>query len=233
MKKNVQVMCILAALLLSIINANAQKASKRLLTPTNHALVLIDLQGQMVFAVKNIPTEELRNNTAIVAGAAKIFSVPTVVSIIAEKSFSGPVIPEVQEFFPRSTNTYYERTSMNAWEDVNARKAIVDKKKNKIVFGGLWTEVCLVDAVLSAIEEGYDVYFITDISGGVSMEAHEKGVQRMIQAGGQPMTAMQYILELQRDWARTETYEPVTTLIKKYGGAYGVGILYAHEMLKH
>jgi nicotinamidase-related amidase len=122
---------------------------------------------------------------------------------------------------------------MNTWEDVNAHKAIVDKGKKKIVLAGLWTSVCIVGPALSAISEGYDVYVITDASGDVSKEAHDQAIARMVQAGAHPMTSIQYLLELQRDWARSETYVPVTNLVKKYGGAYGIGIQYAHEMLKH
>lgn len=211
----------------------AQKPSPMLLNPTNHALVLIDHESQMGFATKSIEMTDLRNNTAIVAGASKIFKVPTVVTTVAEKSFSGPVFPEVSEFYPAATSNYIDRTTMNTWEDVNAHKAIVDKGKKKIVFAGLWTSVCIVGPALSAISEGYDVYVITDASGDVSKEAHEQAVARMVQAGAHPMTAIQYILELQRDWARSETYVPVTNLMKKYGGSYGIGIQYAHEMLKH
>jgi nicotinamidase-related amidase len=87
--------------------------------------------------------------------------------------------------------------------------------------------------VLSAINDGYDVYVVTDASGDVSKEAHDQAVTRMVQAGAHPVTATQYILELQRDWARQGTYKAVTDLVKRYGGAYGLGMQYAHDMLKH
>jgi nicotinamidase-related amidase len=216
------------------ISSFAQKPGPALLHPTNHTLVLIDMQGQMAFATKNIDVIELRNNTAIVAGASKIFKVPTIVTTIAEKSFSGPVFPELSEFYPSSASPYIERTTMNAWEDNRAHKTIVAKGNKKIVFAGLWTSVCIGTAALSAIHEGYEVYFITDACGDVSKEAHDRSIQRMIAAGATPVTSIQYLLELQRDWARSDTYKPVTDLIKKYGGAYGIGTQYAHDMLpKH
>lgn len=213
--------------------ASAQKPSPALLNPTNHTLVLIDNEGQMAFATKSIDIMELRNNTALVAGASKIFNVPTVVTTVAEKSFAGPVFPEVSEFYPQATSHYIDRTTMNTWEDVNAHKAIADKGKKRIVLAGLWTSVCIVGPALSAINEGYEVYIITDACGDVSKESHDMAIQRMVQAGVKPMTSIQYLLELQRDWARSATYKPVTDLVKKYGGAYGIGILYAQEMLKH
>ena len=211
----------------------AQKPSPELLNSSNHALVLIDQEGQMAFATHSISIDVLRNNTAIIAGASKIFNVPTVVTTVAEQSFSGPVFPEVEEFYPQATSNYVDRTTMNTWEDVNAYKAITGKGKQKIVLAGLWTGVCIVGPALSAINDGYEVYVITDACGDVSVEAHEQAIARMIQAGARPMTSMQYLLELQRDWARGETYVAVTDLAKKYGGAYGIGVLYSHKMLKH
>jgi nicotinamidase-related amidase len=233
MKKMVKTFAALIVAAVVSVGANAQKPSPELLNPTNHALVLIDYESQMAFPVKSISVEELRNNTAIVAGASKIFNVPTVVTTVAEKSFSGPVFPEVSEFYPVNTSNYIDRTTMNTWEDVNAHKAITGKNKKKIVLAGLWTSVCIVGPALSAKADGYDVYVITDASGDVSKEAHEMAMNRLIQQGIKPITSVQYLLELQRDWARSETYAPVTSLVKKYGGAYGIGIQYAHEMLKH
>lgn len=224
---------ILFAVLLTSFTAFAQKPSPALLNPTNHSLVLIDYEGQMAFPVQSIPVDQLRNNAAIVAHASKIFNVPTVVTTVAEHSFSGPVFPEILEVYPKETSNFIDRTTMNTWEDVNAHKAIVAKGKKTIVMGGLWTSVCIVGPVLSAITEGYTVYVITDASGDVSKEAHEMAVLRMIQAGAIPITSVQYLLELQRDWARSGTYKAVNDLIQRYAGAYGIGVQYARNMLKH
>lgn len=222
-----------AVLALASIGMFAQKPSPSLLNPTNHTLVMIDYQSQMAFATKNIDPELLRNNAGLIAGTTKIFNVPTVVTTVAETTFSGPVFPEVQEFYPKASSNYIDRTTMNCWEDVNAQKAIAGKGKKTLVMGGLWTSVCIVGPVLSAINEGYTVYVITDASGDVSKEAHEMAVTRMVQAGARPITSLQYILELQRDWSRSETYKAVTDLIVKYGGAYGIGIQYARAVIKH
>jgi nicotinamidase-related amidase len=207
--------------------------STNLLSPQNHTLILIDFEGEMAFATKSIAISELRTNVAIIAGASKIFNVATIVTTVMEKSFSGPVFPEIEEFYPQATSGYIDRTSMNTWEDEPAYKAIVAKGKKKLVLAGLWTGVCIVGPALSAIEQGYQVYVIADACGDVSPEAHERAMQRMVQAGAMPITSIQYLLELQRDWARQETYVPLTDLMKKYGGAYGIGIHYAHHMLKH
>lgn len=231
MKKTIKTIAILFTLAGITFQGYSQKPSSELLSPSNHALILVDHQSQMGFATKNISITELRSNAAILAGSSKIFNIPTVVTTVAAKSFSGPVFSEITEFYPASG--YIDRTTMNCWEDINAQKAIAAKNQKKLVFAGLWTSVCIVGPALSAKADGYDVYVIADACGDVSKEAHDMAISRMIQAGVKPMTAMQYILELQRDWARTETYKAVTDLIKKYGGAYGIGIQYGHEMLKH
>lgn len=208
--------------------AVAGEPSKNLLTPENHALILIDHQPQMAFATHSHDIVELRNNVAGLAKSAKAFDVPTVLTTVAEKSFSGPIFHEVQAVFPEQKPI--DRTTMNTWEDDRVTDLIEDLGREKIVIAALWTEVCGVMPVLSAIEEGYDVFFVTDASGGVTKEAHDMAVQRMVQAGAVPITWLQYMLELQRDWARTGTYVDVTDIAKEHGGGYGLGLIYAGEM---
>jgi nicotinamidase-related amidase len=202
--------------------------AKSLLSPTDHALVLIDHQSQMAFATKSIDAVQLRNNAALVAQAAAGFKVPTVLTTVAEKSFSGPMFDEIKAAFPG--HKVIDRTSMNTWEDENIAVEVNRIGKSRLVFAGLWTSVCIVGPVLSALEQGFEAYVIADASGDVSDEAHERAMQRMIQAGARPMTSVQYLLELQRDWARGDTYEMTTGIAKKLGGGYGLGITYAKAM---
>ena len=201
---------------------------KSLITPKDHLLILIDHQSQMAFATHSIDAVALRTNTAVVANAAAGFGVPTIVTSVAEKSFSGPIFDEIKDAFPDAEVT--DRTTMNTWEDENVIRRVNSAGKDRIVFAGLWTSVCIVGPVLSALDQGYEVYVVADACGDVSVEAHERAMQRMIQAGAIPMTAIQYLLELQRDWARGETYELTTGIAKKFGGAYGLGLIYAKQM---
>lgn len=203
-------------------------AGTGLLTPTDHTLILVDHQSQMAFATKSIDASTLRTNTALVANAAAGFGVSTIVTTVAEKSFSGPVFDEISEALPNVEVT--DRTTMNSWEDANVIRRVNAIGKERLVFAGLWTSVCIVGPVLSALDQGFEVYAITDASGDVSEEAHERAVERMVQAGARPMTSLQYLLELQRDWARGETYDLTTGIARKYGGAYGLGIIYAKTM---
>jgi nicotinamidase-related amidase len=202
--------------------------AKSLISPANHALVMIDFQSQMAFATKSIDTTLLRNNAALVAQAAAGFNVPTILTTVAEKSFSGPMFSEVTEPFPGQK--LLDRTSMNTWEDEGVIEEVNRIGKERLVFAGLWTSVCIVGPVASAIEQGFEVYFIADACGDISAEAHERAVQRMIALGATPMTSLQYLLELQRDWARGETYDFTTGVAKKLGGAYGLGVTYAKTM---
>lgn len=203
-------------------------AGPLLLTPTDHTLIMIDHQSQMAFATHSIDATVLRTNAALVAHAAAGFGVSTIVTSVAEKSFSGPVFDEIKDAFPGAEIT--DRTSMNTWEDANVIKRVNAIGKDRLVLAGLWTGVCIVGPALSALAQGFEVYFISDCCGDISVEAHERAVQRMIQAGARPMTSLQYLLELQRDWARSETYELTTGIARKFGGAYGLGITYAKAM---
>jgi nicotinamidase-related amidase len=119
---------------------------------------------------------------------------------------------------------------MNSWDDPKFRAAVKATGRKKIVIAALWTEVCLSMPTIEMLREGFEIYIVTDASGGTTLEAHNMAVQRMVQAGAVPMTWMQTMLEWQRDWARTQTYDAVTGIAKEHGGAYGMGIRYAKDM---
>ena len=200
----------------------------KLLKPTDHTLVMIDFQSQMAFATHSIDAVNLRNNAALVAQAAAGFKVSTILTTVAEKSFSGPMFSEITDAFPGQK--LLDRTSMNTWEDAAVIEEVNRIGKPRIVLAGLWTSVCIVGPALSALDQGFEVFVIADACGDVSAEAHNRAMERMVQAGAQPMTSLQYLLELQRDWARGETYELTTGIAKKVGGAYGLGVTYAKTM---
>jgi nicotinamidase-related amidase len=200
-----------------------------LLNPQNCVVILIDHQPQMAFGTSSIDRQTLINNVVGLAKAAKTFNVPIILTTVAANSFSGPIFPQIQELFPDQTPI--DRTSMNSWEDENFVRAVKATGRKKLVIAALWTEVCLAFPALCALNEGYDVYAVTDASGGTSPEAHAMAIQRITQAGAIPVTWLQVLLEFQRDWARTETYEAVTGIAKEHAGAYGIGIRYAKAML--
>jgi nicotinamidase-related amidase len=209
------------------VNATPNPGSQ-LISPDDHALVMIDFQAQMAFATKSIDVVLLRNNAALVAHAAAGFEVPTILTTVAEKTFSGPMFSEITDAFPG--RPLLDRTSMNTWEDAAVIKEVNAIGKKRLVFCGLWTSVCIVGPTLSALDQGFEVYVIADACGDVSEEAHDRAMDRMVQAGARPMTSVQYLLELQRDWARAETYDMTTGIARKFGGGYGLGIIYAKTM---
>lgn len=208
-------------------NASATPG-KSLLSPGDHTLIMIDFQSQMAFATRSIDIGMLRTNAALVAGAAKEFGVTTILTTVAAESFSGPMFNEITDTLP--DHQLFDRTSMNTWEDAAVIAEVNNIGKPRLVLCGLWTSVCIVGPVASAIDQGFEAYVITDACGDVSNEAHERAVERMIQLGAVPMTSLQYLLELQRDWARTDTYDATTGVAKRLAGGYGLGITYAKTM---
>ncbi|OAI48543.1 hydrolase [Gammaproteobacteria bacterium SCGC AG-212-F23] len=205
------------------------RSSLELLNPNNCTIILIDHQPQMFFGVESANRETIINNVVALAKAAKIFKVPTILTTVAAKTFSGPLIPQLQTVFPDQKPI--DRTSMNSWEDKNFVAAVEKTKRKKLVIAALWTEVCLAFPAISAVQAGYEVYAVVDASGATTLEAHNTAIQRMIQVGVVPVTWVQVLCELQRDWARQETYEAVMNLAKEHAGAYGAGIFYAQSMI--
>ncbi|MBK5276829.1 MAG: hydrolase [Desulfuromonadales bacterium] len=200
-----------------------------LLNPENSALILIDFQPQMTFGVANIDRQTLFNNVMLLAKSAKIFNVPTILTTVETKSFSGNMWPQILDIFPNQEPI--ERSSMNSWEDTKFVEAVAATGRKKLIMAALWTEVCLAFPALEAIKAGYEVYAVEDASGGTSLTAHNAALRRIEQAGAVPVTSLQVLLEYQRDWAHKDTYNDVIETVKEHCGAYGQGVEYAYTMV--
>jgi nicotinamidase-related amidase len=200
-----------------------------LLNPQNSAVIFIDFQPQMVFGVANIDRQTLFNNVLLLAKAARTFKVPTVLTTVESKGFSGNMWPQLLDIFPDQQPV--ERSSMNSWEDGKFVAAVKATGKKKLVMAALWTEVCLTFPALEAMKAGFEVYAVEDASGGTTVTAHNAAMRRIEQAGAVPMTALQVLLEYQRDWAHKETYDAVLEIVKEHCGAYGQGVEYAYTMV--
>jgi nicotinamidase-related amidase len=190
----------------------------------NAAMVLIDFQPAMYQGVQSHDRLEIVHNVQILAKTAKLFGLPTVLSTVAKDSFSGPFMPEVTGLFPDLT--VVDRTSINAWVDGGFRKAVADTGRKKIVLAGLWTEACVMFPSLDLLREGYEVYIPADACGDISREAHERAMQRLVQAGAVPMNALQVVFELQQDWARGQTYDGVMEILKAHT-PYGIQVRFS------
>lgn len=197
---------------------------RNMLTPDNCALALIDFQPAMFQGVQSHDRLVVMENVQALAKAAKVFGVPTVITTVAKDSFSGPFMPEVTDLFP--DQPIIDRTSINSWLDPNFRAAIAATGRKRIVIAGLWTCACVSFPTLDLLEEGYEVFIPTDACGDTSVEAHERAVQRLVQAGAVPLTSLQWVFELQQDWARQETYEGVMQILKAHT-PYGIQVRFS------
>jgi nicotinamidase-related amidase len=189
-------------------------SDKGLLTPENCTVIFIDHQSQMFFGVASIDRQELLNNLMVLAKAAKIFGAPVVLTAIESKEFTGDLLPELLELFPGQTPI--ERSTMNSWDNGDFVAAVKKTGRRNLVIAALWTEVCLAMPALQALTDGYFVYAVEDASGGMSIVGHHAALRRMEQAGAVSVTALQVLLEFQRDWARHEHYDEVIRAVKAH-----------------
>ena len=195
-----------------------------MLTPQNSAIAIIDYQPAMYQGVQSHDRLAIMNNVQVLAKAAKLFKIPTVLSTIAKDTFSGPFMPEVADLFPG--HDIIDRTAMNSWLDAKFREAVHATGRKKIVVAGLWTEACVLFPTIDLLKEGFEVYIPADACGDLSVEAHNRAMDRMTQAGAIPITSWQYVFELQQDWARAETYEGVMTLLRAHS-PYGIQVRFS------
>ncbi|MGV7207443.1 isochorismatase family protein [Oxalobacteraceae bacterium A2-2] len=200
-----------------------------LLTPQDCALVLLDQQAGLQFAVQSMDRQTLLNNSVALLETTQAFSLPVVVSTSASKVYSGPLLPDLAALLP--DHPVIERRNMNAWEDANMLAAIQATGRKRLIFSGMLTEACISFAVLSALRDGYECYVVGDACGGLTATGHELAMQRMAGQGAQPTSWIQVLLELQRDWTRRDTYDAARAVVEKHGGGYGVGLRYARQML--
>jgi nicotinamidase-related amidase len=183
-----------------------------LLTPQNAALFLIDYQPSQIAAVKSMDHDLLLENIVSTVKTAKAFGLPIVHSTINVATGRGqPTVPELAELL--ADNPPIDRTTTNAWEDADFVAAVRATGRRKLIACALWTEICMAFPALDALREGYDVYPVVDAIGGTSDEAHRAGLERVIQAGGSPVSWVALAVELQRDWAREETVADVIEIV--------------------
>jgi len=199
-----------------------------LLTPENCVLVLIDHQPFQLANVNSHDPTMVINNVTGLAKTAKAYRVPTILTTVNEER-GGLIFKQVQAVFPDQKTI--NRTFINCWEDRRVVEAVGKTGRKKLVLAGLWTEMCVAMPAIQAMGEGYDVYVVTDASGGVSPEAHDMAIRRLAAAGVQPITWLALAGELQRDWARTEHLGEVAELFVDYAGATGSAFLWETQLL--
>jgi nicotinamidase-related amidase len=199
-----------------------------LLTPEDSVLVLIDHQP---FQFANLHSHEptmIVNNVVALAKTAKVFNVPTILTTVLEDR-GGKLIKPLQDVFPQQMPI--DRTFINTWEDTRVVDAVKKTGRKKIIMAALWSEICLAMPAIQAAGEGYEVYAVTDASGGVSAEAHEMAIRRIIMAGVVPITWMAVAGELQRDWARQEQAAAMAGIFLEHGGGTGIALAWELQLL--
>ena len=186
----------------------------RLLTPQNAMLMVIDYQPTQVNSIKSMDHDTLVEHVVTVIRTARAFGLPIVHSTVNVRT--GRNAPPVQPVLDAvGSDTYFDRTTINAWEDVEFRAAVEATGRRKLIITALWTEACLTFPTLDALRAGYEVFPVVDAVGGTSVLAHETALRRVEQAGAQLITIPMLLCELQRDWARTATVPAFVELLFK------------------
>jgi nicotinamidase-related amidase len=183
-----------------------------LITPENSAFVFIDYQPEQIAAVRSMDHDELLMNAVSTVRAVKAFDVPVIHSTVNVASGQvGGTLPELAELL--EDDPPLDRTTVNSWEDIEFVQAVHATGRRKLIFCALWTEVCMAFTALDALRDGYEVYPVVDAIGGTSPEAHRAGLERVVQAGAQPISWVSLACELQRDWARLETVPAIVEIV--------------------
>ena len=198
-----------------------------LLRPEDSILVLIDHQPYQFTNLNSHDPQTVINNVVGLAKAAKAFNVPTILTTVIEER-GGYLIKALQDVFPEQRPI--DRTFINTWEDPNVTDIVKKSGRKQLILAALWTEICLAMPTIQALGEGYEVFIVTDASGGVSVESHDMAVRRLVQAGAVPITWVAVMSEWQRDWAR-DTAEALTDIVVEHGGASGVAYAWEQQLL--
>jgi nicotinamidase-related amidase len=199
-----------------------------LLTPENCVLLLIDHQPFQLANVNSHEPTMVINNVTALAKTAKTFGIPTILTTVNEER-GGVIFKQIQAVFPDQKPI--NRTFINAWQDHRVVEAVKRTGRKKLAIAALWTEMCLAMPAIHAMGEGYDVYVVTDASGGVTPEAHDMAIRRLVAAGTQPVTWLGLAGELQRDWARTEHLGEVAQIMIDHAGATGSVFMWETQLL--
>ena len=199
-----------------------------LLRPEDSVLVLIDHQAYQFANLHSHEPTMIINNVIALAKTAKVFDVPTILSTVLEER-GGFLIKGLQDVFPEQKPI--NRTYINAWEDPKVTNAVKKTGRKQLVLAALYTEICLAMPAIQALDDGYDVFIVTDASGGVTAEAHDMAVRRMVACGAVPMTWLAVLGEWQRDWAREKPATGLGGVVLEHGGGSAVALSWELQLL--
>ncbi|HEK0789526.1 TPA: isochorismate family cysteine hydrolase YcaC [Proteus mirabilis] len=165
----------------------------------NAAVLLVDHQAGLLSLVRDIEPDKFNNNVLALANAAKYFNLPTILTTSFEDGPNGPLMPQLVEMFPDAP--YIARPGqINAWDNEDFVKAVKATGKKQLIIAGVVTEVCVAFPALSALEEGFEVFVVTDASGTFNAISRDSAWDRMSKAGAQLINWFGLACELHRDW---------------------------------
>lgn len=163
------------------------------------AVLLVDHQTGLFSLVRDFGAAEFKNNVLALAGAAKFFNLPTVLTTSFENGPNGPILPELKALFPDAP--FIPRPGqINAWDNADFVNAVAATGRKQLVIAGIVTDVCVAFCALSALEAGYDVFVVTDASGTFDEACRYAAWDRMSRAGVQLVNWFSVVCELHRDW---------------------------------
>ena len=198
----------------------APKGCLEFLTDKNSVLVLVDYQSTMFKGVASGDKTIIRNAAYCAAKAARILSVPVVLSAI-NPAGNGAFMAEITALFPGQEVYARKVPGFDAFEDEKTWNAAKKAGKKKMVISGLWTSMCFAYTALHALREGYEVYGLMDAAGDSTHDAHKYGIKRMIQAGVIPITVESLVSEWMHDWTNPKVPELVSEVYSHYGYMIG------------
>ena len=207
---------------------NQKKGLEALLRPEDSILVLIDHQPFQFTNLNSHDPTMIINNVAGLSKAAKIFNVPTILTTVLEER-GGLIIKQIQDVFPEQKPI--NRTWINTWQDSAVTDVVAKSGRKQLIIAGLWTDICVAMPAIQAVEEGYDVFVVTDACGSSSLEAHDMAVRRMVQHGITAINWFAVLSEWQRDWARVDTANQLAGLMIEHCGATGVAFAWEQQLL--
>jgi nicotinamidase-related amidase len=178
---------------------NAMTTPYKRLDKNNAAVLLVDHQAGLLSLVRDIDPDKFKNNVLALADLANYFKLPTILTTSFETGPNGPLVPELKAAFPDAP--YIPRPGqINAWDNEEFVNAVKATGKKQLIIAGVVTEVCVAFPALSALEEGFDVFVVTDASGTFNEITRNAAWQRMTNAGAQLMSWFGVAAELHRDW---------------------------------
>lgn len=179
--------------------ASSASPAYRRLDKDQAAVLLVDHQAGLLSLVRDIGPDTFKNNVLAVADIAKYFKLPTVLTTSFEDGPNGPLVPELKQTLPDAA--FIPRPGqINAWDNEDFVKAVKATGRRQLIIAGVVTEVCVAFPALAALEEGYEVFVVTDASGTFNELTRHSAWNRMAEAGAQLMTWFGVACELHRDW---------------------------------